>query len=270
MSNSIYLDLTGYIFKITFKINTKEMGVAGREKLKTDINFLFSSAVVERVKPSKVDFYIDIYDPNLQELIHEKGSNRVYQLLFTVVSENRVATTIQINIHQFRMILWNYYTKLLNKSKGFVLHSSGVSVGGNAFLFLGRSGAGKSTAASLLTKFYPQIADDTGVFYKEKGRHYYFSLPLPEKVNWIRRNNTRYNMGKVFFVNKSKEFKVEKITDKEVVLNKFVNQGFASEDASSLMPYILEFVSSFDDFYNLYFDKDAEKLYKLIKKMENE
>jgi len=270
MSNSIYLDLTGFIFKITFKVNIQEIGVTGRDKFKNEIGYIFSNCIIRGKIPSKIDLYVDIYDPNLLELIHEKNSNRVYQLLFTVVSENRIATSIQINIHQFRMILWNYYSKFLNKNKGFVLHSSGVSVGGNAFLFLGHSGAGKSTAARLLSKYYPQIADDTGVLCHEKKQYYYFSLPLPEKVSWIRRDNTRYNMGKVFFVKKSKEFKIEKIIDKEVVLKKFINQGFTSDDTRSIMPYILDFVSSFSDFYYLYFDKNAEKLYELIRDVENE
>jgi serine kinase of HPr protein (carbohydrate metabolism regulator) len=44
---------------------------------------------------------------------------------------------------------------------GLFLHASSVVVGGGALLFLGHSGAGKSTIASLLGTTHPILADDS-------------------------------------------------------------------------------------------------------------
>lgn len=45
-------------------------------------------------------------------------------------------------------------------SQGFVIHASAVHVKGEAWVFLGSSGAGKSTICQLLHPYVAQIADD--------------------------------------------------------------------------------------------------------------
>ena len=43
---------------------------------------------------------------------------------------------------------------------GLLLHASSVVMPGGALLFLGRSGAGKSTMCQLLSQSFPVLADD--------------------------------------------------------------------------------------------------------------
>ena len=49
---------------------------------------------------------------------------------------------------------WLFYAKLLLHG-GMMLHSSAVELDGNAYLFSGPSGVGKSTQTGLWTKLFP-------------------------------------------------------------------------------------------------------------------
>jgi len=266
VTNSIYFNFLGYIFKISIKAG-REFAMA-RDKFRAEVSNAFIQALVKDGKPKKVDFYLDVYAPTIIEIISEKNDRRVYQNIFTINSDNRVSCTLQISIYQFRTILWINFLKILSRNNGFLLHSSAVSVDGNAFIFLGDSGAGKSTTANLLKKFYPTLADDNCVIKKENNKFHLYSTPFPEKISWVRRDATSYDIGKVFFLKKADYFKTEKITNKDIVLKKFVKQGMTGEDVALIMPFILDFISNFDDFYYLYFEKDGDKLKDLLQKLK--
>ena len=118
----------------------------------------------------------------------------------------------------------------------------------------------------LLNQKYPALTDDSVIIKKEAKKFFFYQSHLIEKEWWIKRNSDKYDIAKIFFIKKSKQFKIEKIENKEYILDNLFRQ-FYTQDKNHVqkqMKYLLEFVNEFDDFYNLYFVKDENKLIKIL------
>jgi hypothetical protein len=74
----------------------------------------------------------------------------------------------------------------------------------------------------------------------------------------------KHRLDKLFFLEKSNSFKIEKIDDKEYILNRFIEEAIISQNRES-MKDLLTLVSKFNKFYILHFDKDREKLIRFFK-----
>ena len=74
-------------------------------------------------------------------------------------------------------------------------------------------------------------------------------------------------MGKMFFLKKANFFKVEKIEDKEQILNYFL-KGYVVNLNKISTKNVLKFVNKFDNFYMLYFAKNPEKTIRLIESLK--
>lgn len=74
---------------------------------------------------------------------------------------------------------------LLKNKKGVVFHSSAVSLDGNGYLFIGKSGAGKSTHARLWKEYFKDrltvINDDKPIIKKSKDEFIVYGTPFTGK-----------------------------------------------------------------------------------------
>lgn len=263
--NTLYLEIAEFRIAIHFKIDTKEdVHLFIKKKFEDEMVFSLKNFSIE--KPNKIDFTVDIIIPDSIEIkVDESGS--MYAKLFSA-HKNHYTVPLQISQSQFRMVLLNIIHKLLAKHNGFMMHSSSVLVNGKAYLFLGESGAGKSTTARLLSKNYPIVGDDSGIIKKEGKDYYFYSTPFTEKVAWVRRERDRFPVGGLVFLKKDSSFRLEKVTNDKAILGKVVNQLIITDSVDSFVPHVFEFVSKFDNFYFLYFAKNEKKLVKLLKTIE--
>lgn len=254
----IFLDIAGFIIRIAFRPTKLEISTYIKEKLKREILEYCSSFIIEK-RPKKADFYIDFFEKLKPEIAIDK-KRKIYHLLYQDRGKNRLVTSNEISLYQFQLILRQALYRLL-LGKGFMLHSSSVLINGKVYCFLGRSGAGKSTAARFLSGKYKALSDDTSLFKKEDGSFYFCMTPVMERALWFRKKAVRYPLGKVFFLRKADFFKVKKVEDKKYILEGLIKQALIEkEDINKKMKFLLNFVSSFNQFYFLYFAKNEKKM----------
>lgn len=220
-------------------------------------------------KPKQIDFEIEFkYREESSLLTHEK-SNKIYTPLLEKASESKFVTYYQISVYEFETVLKNALFILLKNNSGFGIHASAARVGNAAYLFLGKSGAGKSTTVELLKYKYNTISDDI-TFLRRRGKDYYvFQAPFVERSWWIKKNQKLTKVSKVFFLNKSKSFKLIERNNRAIISKKIKRQVVAAQmlDLKTLKQ-IDQFIDDVGMFYDIYFAKDSNKLISLVEKIK--
>jgi len=264
----IFLNFVGFNFKFTFQ--SIEWDYI-KNRIKKEMSSYYKGFLLDK-EPSKIDFTIKfIFDKGPTMIFFEKTQKKF--IFFYKMKKKKVFCSHHINPFQFELIL-RHIIPLLLDSNGFVLHASAVNYQGKAYVFVGRPGAGKSTTMKFLSSKHVPLGDDTVVIReKEKNKFFVYQTPFVEKENWFDRKKGELPLGKIFFVKKAKDFKIEKIINKEdYVINRLMIQIFSlfkpglvkKGFVEKRMKFLMSFVKKFNYFYFLYCAKDREKLTKLI------
>lgn len=153
--------------------------------------------------------------------------------------------------HLFLNQVIPYYLSLEN----LVLHCSAVSYKNKAYLFVGKSGQGKSTIASLLLNHAKLVSDDFVLIKKHKSNYYSIgSYPVIRLANIVNANsnivdsrNNYTNLKKNVFslsnkcLFENKELKIKKIYFlNRLIKNKWKSISIKSKDLSYYFKYSLE------------------------------
>ena len=246
-----YINVAGFLINIILK-KTNENKVFESFEVNT-LSFLKDFTCPSPI--SDVDFMIEVTDSTLN--LTESGVLN----LTKINKKNRIYITPNIDSFRFQMLIQNILYKLLSKS-GFLLHASASRINGKVHLFLGKPGAGKSTVVNLLEGTFPALTDDLSIIRKVKNKYFLYQHPFVEK-NPIRDKTTEeYAIDNLFFIKKSRQFKIKSIHNKQIVLDKLIKQLVTPN--KKMVKNLMEFTSSFDNSYLLYFAKDKKKLSKLI------
>lgn len=265
--NIIFLRIAGFIFQITFLPETQNF-----ESLDLWNNISQNYKGYLTKNSNKINYFIEIrYTPLYQSFITRtrRSQNKFtqHELLFFEENAFMLRTVYHISILQFNFLVLRALQKLLSINNGFVIHCSAVNILGKAHLFLGESGAGKSTAMSLLsTKFQP-LVDDTAVIRYENGSFYCYQLPFIEKNNWIKKGGKKYKIGRILFLRKSSHFLIEKLDSNKHIFELLIKQLWSlKHDVKLQMRIFTKFITSTNQFYNLYFAKDEKLLVDILMK----
>ncbi len=257
----IYLSIAGFNIKVSF---TKTTYLYIKEKIQEGILKFYQGFVLD-AKPKKIDYWIKFIDRKDIFIFRKKIITLIN--LYQEVKTNKIVTYYQISIYQFLLVVRAIVEKLL-ETRGFILHSSAANIRGKAYLFLGKSGAGKSTVITLLKKEYQSLADDSVIIKKEEGVFYLYQTPFFEKNNWFSKGSKRYFLGKVYFLRKKTFFKIEKIENKKGLLKKIIYQFWTDkEHVKKQLKVILDFVNENNRFYFLHFNKKKKQLINLFSKL---
>lgn len=221
-------------------------------------------------KTKKTHFTINVLPVYQSKVIvkrSEEGRKEIYFLEYTIDDKRKVVST-NYSLSQARLeaMLRQIITgRLLPKNKGLFLHGSASSFGRHAYLFIGKAGSGKSTVVELLNGLGNILSDDSVIVRKMKDGFCYFQSPFYEK-NWnFKRTNRPFPIGIIFFIKKAKFFKIEKINDKEYILENMLKQLFVEKGGiRNQFPQLVELVDR-ADFYKLYFEKDGNRFKKFFK-----
>jgi hypothetical protein len=252
LNDTIFLNIAGFIIKISFYPTE---WVYLKNKVKREIINQYQDFIEENFY-GKVNYQIDIKEKFFLNIIFRKKEKNYFLNFYKQINKNKIETYYQISLIQFQLIIRNILQELLSKKQGFILHASGSVIDGKAYLFLAPSGGGKSTIMTMLSDKYKPIASDTVIIKKEKEGYFVYQTPFLEKDSWVKKDKTKYPLGKIFFLKKANFFKIEKIKDKKEILNLILKQFWTNKkELKKQIGYILELIQEFNDFNWLYFKK---------------
>lgn len=264
---TILIEIADFVICVNFKPSPKPsyIPVFFKEKIKKEIiDYLKGYIINENRKP---DFYIDFVEKT--PLLKTESINSFSTMYYCFKSKKRIITYYHISLFQFQFIIKAIIARLFAGSSWFILHSSAVEKNGQSYIFTGNSGAGKSTAMSLLSnnKIYNAFSDDTSIIKQQNNDFYIYQTPFIEKNATIKKGAKRAKLKKVFFLKKSKYFKVERIYDKELISKTILNGiiAYSDMDMQKQANLAVKFIRQFNEFYFLYFSKDEKKLLNLFK-----
>lgn len=186
-----------------------------------------------------------------------------YALLCDKIGNN-FTTFYYINMIQFTQILNTIMQEYLVKV-GFFFHASASYINGQAVLFLGHSGAGKSTITSLLSKKYKIVADDRIFIKKEHGQFYLYQTPFIEKASEIQKSANRYPISKIYLLQQSKQYSLQKIEDKITIISTCFQQLWIDESNQKYkVQLLMEFIDKIPSFSILSFGLEQKKVIQLV------
>ena len=212
-------------------------------------------------KVDKPDLIISFEHQEEYKMIVEHQGKMFYIETFSFASKKRIVSNYQINIYQIQLLLREALQYLLQQHDGFIFHTSAVIVENKAYLFMGDSGAGKSTVMHTLSKKYKPLADDTLIVRKMKGRYQAFYTPFIEKVIQFKKDSQSYSIDKVFFIKKSSDNKITPLSSIEIIIGKLAKQLLTNkEDYGKQMKSLLSFVSEEQKYFIWYLVRDEEQV----------
>jgi len=236
----VFLNVAGFNLAFYFH-GSKEPGVAEQHKAV----FESGSEGFLTGEPERIDFEIEFRDR--QRTDKDSG---------LLIQKNKIITFYQDNLW-YKIILENALYRLVSRNSGVIVHSSSATRNNEAYLFLGASGAGKSTIIQLLNPTLSPINDDTSIVRITGGNILLYQHPIIEK-NSYPKSSAPYTLKGVYFLKKSKNFSVKKLTDKDLIFTKLVKQLTVSDKTT--VKNLLAFTNLFDEFFSLSFPKSKGKL----------
>ena len=266
--DEMYAKIGGFNFKFSFKndLNDPKLSYT-KNRVEIDL-LIYLRVFLITESPKKFDFEIELCDLGEAELLNIESNKKTYTPLFQKITEKKYITYFQNSINQFEIVLKHALLSILKQNGGFGIHSSVANINGKAYLFLGNSGAGKSTAVELLKDKYPTINDDITLVKKIGRKYYVFQTTFVEKAWWIKKTQKLYPIDKIFFLHQSPEFKAEPLTNNEKRKADLLPQIIAAQNPDkNILKNVKDFIKNTNNFYDLYFAKDSEKLTKLISKI---
>ena len=161
----------------------------------------------------------------------------------------------KLHTHQLFKLLRYYLSPYITSHDGVFLHCSAVRIEDNSIaLFVGDSGAGKSTISQYLDLHYPKVADDIVILRKQNSKIMMYSTPFLET-----HKSANYAFGlpveSLFFLKKSTLFRRRKITETDSVIELLHRQMWVLEGYTKQQLLLLGIIAKTPSYY-LYFPKE--------------
>lgn len=150
--------------------------------------------------------------------------------------------------------LRNTYTFLVTlEDKGIVLHGAGILKGEEVYIFIGPSGAGKTTVTNLSSDSII-LSDDLVMIKKVDGKFSVFPTPAWGDKQRGHRENRPYGINSIFKLIKDKSVHLERFSPARSLANMFTIPHIPTEfiPYDELMTSFLELVSAVP-YYGLHF-----------------
>jgi hypothetical protein len=150
--------------------------------------------------------------------------------------------TMQGEVENFLRV---YTSILLLKKDAVLLHSSAVIVDGEAFIFFGHSGAGKSTSALLFHEIgYPVLSDDLNILFKRSEKWFVQASPFISEVKKVQAGV--FPIKRIFFLFQSSQNAIQEVPPPQQMAYLYSNLVVVNEIPglhSDMMGLIGSFVS---------------------------
>lgn len=258
----MFLNLAGFKIQIILQ-KTKHVS---KKKFEKKLNKIFKGFFINECQ--KIDYIVEI-----QERLHagiilnkKKDQHFSYHLKYMEEINDKYLVSYYDSFY-YQIIMKHVLQKLLNKNGGLMLHASAVLFNTTAYLFLGKSGAGKSTAKGLLSKKFKPLSDDFSIVRQEKGKLYYYQTPFLEKELINNISYQRLSLKRLFFLKKSEYFSIIKLDDTKIKLDELISNSICNMYANNYERDTIEtLIKTSDKFemYYLFFRKDKKGLIDLL------
>ena len=249
----IYISIANFVFFL--EIDTVD-DLNVQKALKLFITQYYKNIFIE--KPKKIDYRITfIAEENIHLIQKEEiKDHTTFYLRTFAFGEKRAFVDYHVSIVHFQMLLKIILQKLLTKNEGFLLHASAVCNSKFAYVFLGKNGAGKSTIAQNLTKYYKKFADDTVIARKIQNQWHAFQMPIEKQIDPLKKIPPK-NIHALFLIQKNTETQFLALSkqDKVAVL---LEQILGKVQNNKQMQTITRFMEEVPDFKILACQKKAE------------
>lgn len=136
-------------------------------------------------------------------------SDRILRKDFTFNLKSR-ELKVKPSIYSFDSFLRIYLSELLNDSNGFLIHACGVYDRKNSFVFIGKSGWGKTTLSSILSNNYKILSDEIIPVKIIKDSVFVYSSPFWGNMRKAKNDNVKRSLTSSYILKKSKINKVIK------------------------------------------------------------
>lgn len=261
----VYLKIAGFVIQIRFFL--------------TDENLSYEEGFIDKVKDYyqafllnkkqlKSDYIVEVVYEHSFRVIINKSKKDTFIHFYKQLNKKRIRTFYHLSGSQLQILIRKITHDLLVEAKGFILHASASRVRRSAVLFLGESGAGKSTTMKILSSKFHPLGDDSIIIKKEKTSFYCYCSSAHERNDWFFKSYEKNKLRAICFIKKSDKTSKVKIISKQEAIRMMGKQMFSEkEDVSKQMENLVYFVQGFNHFYNLEISlNQKEELMKLMEK----
>lgn len=263
MTKQIFLSCAGFTIKVVFKDHDDFFG---KDLFIQNLENKLKGFVLTK-RRAKIDATVIFKYRNNYDIFWDKKNKKQYLNYLTELDSNIIETYYHISDQQFRILLRFIIQKLLTKNRGVMIHCSAIKKNNNAYIFLGKSGSGKSTISQLLKRHSSVLADDIAIIRKNsKGEYLLYQTPFIESnMNFAKNHNPSF-LKQINVLKKSTIHKKINITDYGTRLSILIKQIFTEEnDAKEQITSVMNLASDFNSMYYLYFSLEKpDQLWKLI------
>lgn len=251
---TIFLSIGGSIIKIRFGEYKNSYFYSLFMK---QLRYIFNKYII--LEPSySVTITIDVVEDPCLNLIEK---DKKILLKVAHISNKKIVTFYHLGIRQFCRIVAQFVFKNIIMNRGLYLHGSAVQTNHGVAIFLGESGAGKSTISSLLSPTYPLLADDQLFIIYKNNRYYFYQTFIPESNPHILSHTKIIPLWKIFFIEKSRKLSVRHISSKTEVYKRISPQLFTTVSyVARSNKNLVNFIKIKDLFFTYTFPKDKTSL----------
>lgn len=258
---TIYLSIAGFNIRVNLKPTEWKLTLQLKEQ---EINKYWSGFIVKN--PKKIDYIINLVEETHIKTI-DKIKEKTRYIVFYIKNTDRTLTVnYLISVFHFQILLRQIVNDLLSQHNGLILHASSNLINNKASIFLAPSGGGKSTMMKILSKKYQPLGDDTVIIKKEYKQYFVYQSPMIEKESWIKKGNKRYQLDKIYLLNKSSDYLIKNITDNKIKLDKIFQQFWSDKNTYSKQVKNIIGLTQNIHFYDIFFGINSGKLITLINK----
>lgn len=261
LMKTLYLNIADCIIRIIFH---ESEYAPEKERLMDAVTSHYSGFVMES-PPAQANYTVHCVDSTSEIVFFNPKNGNGYMFFYHKKSRTIYETYYYASIFQIQSLLFEILRDWLDRKNGFIMHASGNLIRGKAVLFLGKSGAGKSTITTLLSPRFPSIASDTVIIVKVGRRFYAYQTPFFEKETWVRRMAGKLPLEAVYFIHKAQECRIGPAPSRETVIKKLIAQVMKhGRREEEMVRLVMQFASQTSLFHNLYFTKEAGAIAELF------
>lgn len=266
--HAFHVSIAGFYFKIVFKRITTDKSPLefARQRLMSEVLY-YLSAFTSPFVPKKTDVLIHFEDDLNLERVRRKTDNSNF-ILHYKRHGNTFTTNYHTSISQFSFLLEDILYELLEKNNGFGLHASANVINKKTFLFLGKSGAGKSTISTILGERFRVLADDNVILRRIHGKYCVFQTPFHEKSIEIWKSPFAFPLEKIFFLHKGSSTNANPVNSIAVLKQLIQKQILGFENTEAVSDFIKVNQKNGNRFYNLQFTKKSSDLFDFLEKIK--